>query len=96
MQIVPLTDTPSQTVQVTLGNQSCTISVYQKRTGLFLDVSVNGVLLIGGVICQNLNFIVRDAYIGFIGDLIFQDTQGSSDPTTPGLGSRYLLCYDEA
>jgi hypothetical protein len=31
--------------------------------------------------------------VGFIGDLIFIDTQGTSDPNYTGLGSRFLLAY---
>jgi hypothetical protein len=67
--------------------------VYQKDAGLFCDLSVNNVLIIGGVLCFNLNRIVRDLYLGFVGDLMFSDTQGTSDPLSPGLGSRYQLFY---
>jgi len=64
--------------------------------GLFIDVFVNNQLIIGGVICENLNRIVRDSYLGFIGDLIFYDTtKGGNDPDYTGLGSRYLLVYLE-
>jgi hypothetical protein len=31
--------------------------------------------------------------MGFIGNLLFVDTQGSSDPTYDGLGSRFSLVY---
>jgi hypothetical protein len=36
---------------------------------------------------------VRSLWLGFSGDLMFSDTQGSSDPSSPGLGTRYLLFY---
>ena len=36
------------------------------------------------------------SYLGFVGDLMFSDTQGTSDPSSPGLGTRYLLMYIEA
>jgi hypothetical protein len=39
---------------------------------------------------------VRSAYLGFVGDLCFFDTQGTEDPTSPGLGTRYLFVYLEA
>jgi hypothetical protein len=90
---VPLQATPSQTLTTTLGGQGCQLNVYQKSTGLFMDVIVNNVLIIGGVVCENLNRIVRSAYLGFIGDFVFLDTQGTSDPTYTGLGSRYVLIY---
>ena len=95
MQIVPIVDAYSQVVNVQLGGQSCAISLYQKSTGFYCDLYVGGALIIGGVICQNLNRIVRSLYLGFIGDLCFMDTQGALDPSSPGLGTRYLLCYLE-
>ena len=45
------------------------------------------------MLCENLNVIVRDAYLGFIGDLAFYDTQGDTAPVYTGLGSRYVLEY---
>lgn len=54
---------------------------------------VSGNLIIAGVICQDRNRIVRDLYLGFIGDLCFIDIQGTSDPIYTGLGDRYVLCY---
>lgn len=93
MQVIPIQDVYSQTLQVTLSGQSCNINLYQLSTGLFCDLYVANTLIIGGVICQNINRIVRDLYLGFIGDLSFIDIQGNNDPSSPGLGSRYLLCY---
>jgi hypothetical protein len=93
-QLIPLNSAPNQTVTVLLGAQSTQVYIYQKNNfGLFCDVSVNNALIIGGVICQNLNRIVRDAYLGFIGDLVFNDTQGTADPVSTGLGSQFVLLY---
>lgn len=97
MQIVPLLATPSQQIKTVLNNQVVQLDIYQLRYGLFVDVIVNGVLEIGAVLCENLNRIIRDAYLneetGFAGDFVFQDTQGSDDPVFTGLGSRFLLLY---
>lgn len=93
MLIVPLTPSPSQTLTIQLSNQPCTISVYQLSTGLFIDLFVNDQPIITSVICQNRNRIVRDLYLGFIGDLAFFDTQDSADPYYTGLGSRWILGY---
>lgn len=95
MQIVPLQSLPSQSLQVQLGNQPVTLNVYQMMFGLFIDVYVGATLIIGGVICLNLNKIVRSEYLGFVGDLGFFDTQGSEDPVFSGLGSRFFLAYLE-
>ena len=93
MQTIPLQALPNQTIAIQLSGQSCTLNVYQKSTGLFMDVLVNDVLIISGVICQNLNRIVRSLYLGFIGDFAFVDTQGTDDPYYTGIGSRYYLLY---
>ena len=90
---IPITDNFSQTLTVQLAGQNCRINLYQKSTGFFCDLYVNDALIIGGVICENLNRIVRSIYLGFVGDLIFEDTQGTNDPSSPGLGTRYILLY---
>lgn len=92
---VPLQVAPSQILNVTLGGQPCTLRVYQKSTGLFVDLYVNGALIIGGVIGLNRTHIVRTAYLGFIGDLAFFDTQGADDPVYTGFGGRWILIYLE-
>jgi len=96
MQQIPLQSVPNQSLSIALAGQNCRINIYQRSTGLYSDLYVDNTLIIGGVICQNLNRIVRDAYLGFIGDLGFFDTQGINDPEYTGLGSRYLLIYLEA
>lgn len=103
MQIIPLNPVPSQTISVSLGGQSCRINVYQKVSGLYLDLFVNGQQIIGGRICENLNRIVRSIYLGFTGDLAFLDQEGSEDPDYTGFGqvsdftqpsgARYLFLY---
>lgn len=93
MLYIPLKAVPNQQLTVQLNGQYCQINVYQKFFGLFLDLYVNNVLVIGGCICQNLNRIVRSAYLGFQGDLGFADTQGTSNPYYTGLGSRFQLVY---
>jgi hypothetical protein len=114
LQTVPLQPVASQTVDVTLNNQVCTINVFEKRihvpvsrpggiptdppdyepiNPIFLDLYVNDVLIIAGVICLHGVEIVRDAYLGFVGDLVFYDTRGTEDPMVSGLGTRWVLTY---
>jgi len=93
MIVVPLQAVASQQINVNLGGQPCAISVYQKSTGLFLDLSVNGSPIVTGRICQNQNLLVRDAYLGFVGDLAFGDVIGTSDPDYTGIGVRFYLFY---
>lgn len=91
--VVPLQAVSSQTLSVTLSGQACKINVYQKSTGLYVDLYVNDKLIVGGVIGLNGVPIVGDTYFGFTGDLGFIDTQGTDDPDSSGLGSRWLLVY---
>lgn len=101
-QVIPVSEAPAQTINITLGNQSCRINIYTKsinvpiqgptdipsdplptyenQNPVFLDLYVNDALIIGGVLCLNGTKIVRDAYLGFIGDLAFIDLQGDADP----------------
>ena len=93
MQTIPLQQVPNQTLRVTLGGQSCQINLYTLDTGLCLDLLVNGTAILTTAICEDRNLIVREAYLGFIGDLAFMDTQGSGDPQYAGLGERWVLLY---
>lgn len=95
MLIVPVQATENQTFAVLLAKQNCRLNIYQKFYGVFMDVYVSNQLIIGGVLCENVNRVIRSTYLGFIGDFWFFDTQGNSDPHFTGLGSRYQLQYLE-
>lgn len=95
MQIIPIADVPSQALTAQLGGQNCLFNLYQKLGSLYCDVYVSNAPIVTGVICQNLNRIVRDLYLGFVGDVTFIDTQGTDDPSSPGLGTRFLFAYLE-
>ena len=93
MLIIPLNAVPSQTLTTNLAGQISQINVYQKFFGLFVDLYVNNVLVIGGVVAEDRNRIVRSIYLGFDGDLAFADTQGTDDPDYTGLGARFQFAY---
>lgn len=102
-QIVPLQAVPSQgPIQVVLNGQSCQLSVWQKGSGasaaVYLDLQANGAWIQQAKLCLNNVLIVRHAYLGFLGDLVFTDTQGLTDPVYTGFNpnqsqARYLLLY---
>lgn len=96
MQIIPLTPTAAQSLTVVLESQNCTITASQKSTGMFLDLAVDNTPIISGVICRDRVRLVRQEYLGFVGDLAFMDTQGLDDPQYEGLGTRWVLMYLEA
>lgn len=95
MLIVPLQPVPNQTLQCVLGAQPCTLRIYQRRTGVFMDLALitGAAPLVAGVACRDRTLIVRAPYLDFLGDLAFIDQQGNSDPTYDGLGSRFVLGY---
>lgn len=96
MQLIPIQSKPSQVTSIVLANQNCQISLYSKSTGIFFDLIVNDVTILSTRIVRNAVPLVRQKYLGFVGDLVVIDTQGKSDPEYMGLGTRYLLYYLEA
>ncbi|MDV2874490.1 phage baseplate plug protein [Phytobacter diazotrophicus] len=95
MMTVGLQAVKSQTLLVTLGGQQCTIRLIQRESFLYMDLSVNNTPVFQGVPCLYGNKMVRYAYLGFKGDLVFIDSQGESDPSYDGLGGRFILYYIE-
>lgn len=93
MIVIPLQNLPNQTVRVTLATQVCTLHVYQRSTGLYLDLAVAEEPVINGVVAHDRNRLIRSTYLGFIGDLAFVDTQGTSSPNSTNLSERFLLIY---
>lgn len=92
-QTIPLTKVGSQSFTVLLGSQQCAINIYQLSTGLYCDIVAGQTTIVNTMLCLNLVGLVREAYLGFTGQLFFFDTQGTSDPDYSGLGTRYQLVY---
>jgi hypothetical protein len=90
---IPIKNTPNQTLKVVLGGQYCRIDLTTLTTGLYMDLFVDDNPIIQGAICLFDTYIVRQAYLGFIGDLFFIDTQGNDNPEYSGLGTRFFLFY---
>lgn len=67
--------------------------VFEERNPIFMDVYLNNAPVVSSVLCRNNTKIIRDSYLGYIGDFAFQDTIGDEDPVYTGLGSRWQLIY---
>lgn len=98
MQSVSLSAEKSQRFTITLDGISCTIRLYQRDNGMFIDLYVGtDTAVCLGVACLNAVRIVRYDYLraktGFKGDLFFIDTQGSDDPYYLTLGTQFKLYY---
>jgi len=93
MQEISLQPSKSQKVNVTLAGQSCSIKLHQRSTGFYMDLYVGDKAIMQGVICLNSTRMVRYAYLGFVGDLVFIDSKGSLDPSYDEIGTRFKLYY---
>lgn len=93
---VPLAAAPSQTLAIVLNNQACEIALRQNGGNMYFDLSANGAEIVRSRIVRNKQRLCIDAkYRPFIGDFLFFDTQGDTQPEYTGLGSRYVLLYIE-
>lgn len=92
-QVIPITAVPSQNFTILLGTQNCALNIYQLSTGLYCDIVVDQNTIVTAMICLNLVGLVREAYLGFSGQLFFYDTEGTDNPYYTGLGSRFQLVY---
>lgn len=93
---IPLQPIPSQEVQVILGSQNCTLSVYWRFGKLYADLLVNSEPVFQGAICQNLQWVNQSPSPEFSGGLVFVDALGDESPRWDGLGPRWALLYFDA
>jgi hypothetical protein len=96
-QTVPLAAVPSQTLAIVLNGQNCEITLTTLSTGLFFSLTADGTPICLFTVCRNLARLLLDrGYLGFVGDFVFVDTRGVDDPDYTGLGTRWLLVYNDA
>lgn len=95
MRTIPLEPQKSQSVSVDLAGQRCVIRLIQRKSFMYMDLTVNGNHIMQGVPCLYGNKMVRYSYLGFQGDLVFLDNVGQQDPSYYGLGGRFILYYIE-
>lgn len=93
---IPVSTTASQTLNVIISGVIFRLDIYQRSTGLYMNVWVSGTQVVAGAICQNLNPVMHADYLDLGGDFVWVDTQGYDDPTYDELGSRYVLTFLES
>jgi len=110
MMLIPLSPVASQTLQFVAAGQNCQMSVYTKdgydyndatlstpKEYIAIDFAYNGIQVTNTQNCLNRKrLLINRQYLGFVGDFMFVDTQGTDDPQYTGLGSRWVLVYLEA
>ena len=63
----------------------------------YMDVTLAGTVIRTCMLCLNCcRVLAAQQYSAFVGDFVFVDTQGTSDPLYTGLGTRWQLVYIEA
>ncbi len=93
MLFLPVKKEPNQRFSVILDNQNCTIEIFQRFDHLYLNLFVDDVAVVQGVLCHNNLGITAVDTLAFRGMLYFTDVQGDSDPQYEGLGTRYYLIF---
>lgn len=91
----PLQSIPWQQPSVILGNYNCKIDLYQRRTGLFFNLNVNGSDIVLGKRVFVMRYIVRSPalfpYDFFLFSPVFD---GKAMPNAADLADNYTLCAD--
>lgn len=97
MKRVPLQAVASQTLAVTLAGQACEIALRTNGSNMYFDLTAGGVSIVRSRIVRNKQLLLIDArYQPFLGDFLFNDTQGDTQPNFAGLDTRYVLYYVDA
>ena len=99
MREIPLDAEPSQSLRVLLGDQECSLNVYQRGPRLYLDLDVDGRRICTGAVCLDRADMPVSPTAHFSGRLRFADTRGREAPRWDGLGARWTLLWlseDEA
>lgn len=94
---LPLEATPNQEFLIVLGDQDCTIALYQRGARMYLDLAVSGQTVRRGAICQAGEGILQGATDAFAGQLHVVDERSQPDrqaaPQWEGLGTRWRLLW---
>lgn len=94
---LPLEATVNQEFLVTLDDQNCTIALYQRGPGMYLDLRVGGVTVCQGAICRPGMGIIQVATGAWQGQLYMLDERSQPDrqqaPQWRGLGARWRLYW---
>ena len=93
MVTIPLSPIPSQKIKVVLDDQDCEISILMRGQHLYLDLTVDGIVIQQGALLLDYVSAIQIPTRFFKGTLAMFDTQGNEAPRYTGLGDRWQLCY---
>ena len=92
---IPLSPIPHQLVATVVNGQTVQIEIRQNGSSLYTSCAVDGVQITQGVRAVNHGELLPWADYRVNSQIEWVDTQGDADPQHEGLGSRWLLCFDE-
>lgn len=96
MYEIPLIAEPSQSLDIVLNQQNCTITLLTRNDRLFCSLEVDGTPVFTNNICHNMVPLKDSGYLPFTGNLTFYDRSGvDADPSYEGLSDRFKLLYIE-
>ena len=90
---IPLTKDVNQEFQIILNGQNCTIGVFQKDETVFVNLWVNSKPIFLGISALDRVGIKLSDYMDFLGQLWFEDKNGTQNPNFNGFGDRYSFYY---
>lgn len=93
--VIPIDKLPNQSFDIELEEKRCRFDFITKGVFLYMNLVIDEVEKLNGIICLNNVDLIQYKDIDFNGRLYFLDTQGDLDPIYYGLGTRWLLFYDD-
>jgi hypothetical protein len=96
MYLIPLKPVANQTTTTVLGGQIVRVAIREMTTGVYLSAWLDNVQIQSGILCVDRVRMMDANYDGFVGALMFMDSQGTSNPEASGIGTRWNLYYLES
>lgn len=92
---VPLDALPNQNFTLEMDGKDVELEFLTRGPFLYANIKVDSQDKLNGIVCQNKCNLFLYPNIGINGKLYFEDTQGSLDPIYFGLGTRWILVYED-
>lgn len=92
---IPLDALPNQSFSIEIGESDVELEFITRGSFMYMNLKVNEEEKLNGVICLNNTNLLLYPTIGIKGKMYFKDTQGNLDPIYFGLGTRWLLVYED-
>lgn len=96
MQFIPLQVTPNESFPITLDNTRYDLSLRSIGALTYLDVTINGVLVLSGQRCPPNEPLIPYEYLEGAGGNFAFTTPNGEYPNYPSFGTTHFLVYASA